>query len=317
MPETRKPKLPNFILAGAPTSGTTSLHHYLSQHPQVFMSPVKEPTFFAASDMLSRDDFSRVIKRDRSALQGYLNGPQTEPARFWVTEWNDYVRLFRNVRDQVAIGESSVSYIWLPSAAPAIRAKLPQVRLIFILRDPADRLFSWYLMRLKNEPHITLRDQLGKEMREGDPGATGLLRQLDGGRYTVHLRRFLGLFPQEQIRIYLYDSYRTDAHAVLRDIFSFLGVDPLQPIDMAYRHNETVIPRFPLLHGLRRRVLGNTSVTGWLPAQVQRKLQGLYNRPRGRQTMDPEDRQLVIDFYRDEILRTQDLIGCDLSAWLR
>lgn len=77
MPETRKPRLPNFILAGAPTCGTTSLHHYLHQHPQVFMSPVKEPTFFAASDMLSRDDFLRVIKRDRGALQAYLNGPQT------------------------------------------------------------------------------------------------------------------------------------------------------------------------------------------------------------------------------------------------
>jgi hypothetical protein len=135
--------------------------------------------------------------------------------------------------------------------------------------------------------------------------------------YSMHLRRFLDLFQREQIRIHLYDSYRTDAQAVLKDIFEFLGVDPHQPINMAYRLNETVIPRFPFLHSLRRQLLGNTPVTGWLPTQVQRQLQGLYNRPRGRQTMDPEDRQLVIDYYRNEILRTQDLIGRDLSAWLR
>jgi hypothetical protein len=317
MSDPRTGRLPNFILAGAPTSGTTSLHHYLSQHPQVFMSPVKEPTFFASADMLARDDFLRVIKRDQAGLKAYLDGPQARPGRYWVTEWNDYVRLFRNARDQIAIGEGSVSYIWLPSAAPAIQTKLPGVKLIFMLRDPADRLFSWYLMRLRAEPNLTLGDQLRREMQEGDPGATGLLRQLDGGMYSRHLRRFLDLFPRDQVRIYLYDDYRADARAVLRDVFAFLEVNPDQPIDLSYRHNETMLPRFPALHGLRRHVFGDFTVTQWLPAALQHTLQGFYNRPRGHQAMDPDNRRLVIDYYRDEILRTQDLIGRDLSAWLR
>lgn len=310
-------KLPNFILAGAPTCGTTSLHHYLRQHPQIYLSPVKEPTFFATADMLARDDFTRVIVRDRAALKQYVTGPMTESARFWVTEWEDYVRLFKNARGEIAIGESSVSYLWLPSAAAAIRAKLPQARLIFMLRDPADRLFSWYLMRLKHEPGVTLRDRLRREMREGDRGPAGLLRQLDGGRYATHLRRFLDLFPREQISIHLYDSYRREARDVLRDIFGFLGVDPKQPIDMSTRHNETLVPRFPDLHRWRRRILGETALAGWLPSSVRRTFIKLYNRPRGRQVMPPEERALAIGYYREEILRTQDLIGRDLSAWLR
>lgn len=316
MPETNAPNHPNFILAGAPTCGTTSLHHYLCQHPQIYMSPVKEPTYFAAADMLARDDFTRVIVRDQDALRSYLNGPMSEPARYWITEWNDYVRLFKNVRDQIAIGESSVSYLWLPGAAPAIRSALPEAKLIFMLRDPADRLFSWYLMTLEREPQVTLRDRLHRELRAGAHGPSGLLRQLDGGRYATHLGRFLELFPREQVRIYLYDSYRTDAPAVLRDIFGFLGVNRDQPIDMSFRHNVTMMPRFPTLHGIRRKLLGKTPLVAWLPAPAGRTLYRLYNKPRGRQTMDPADRQLVVDYYRDEILRTQELIGKDLSSWL-
>jgi hypothetical protein len=317
MSDSHTAKLPNFILAGAPTCGTTSLHHYLCQHPQIYMSPVKEPTYFAAADMVKRDDFMRVITRDKTAFKQYVAGAMTESARYWVTEWADYQQLFKNVRQQIAIGESSVSYIWLPSAAHAIREKLPQARLIFMLRDPADRLFSWYLMKLKLEPRVTLRDRLRREICDGDRGPEGLLRQLDGGMYATHLRRFLEVFPREQIRIYLYDSYRTDAPAVLRDIFGFLGVSPAQPIDMTFRHNETLMPRFPVLHGWRQRFLGNTPLTRWLPVATQRTLHSLYNRPRGHQSMDPEDRQMVVAYYREEILRTQDLIERDLSAWLR
>jgi hypothetical protein len=310
-------KLPNFILAGAPTSGTTSLYHYLSQHPDVYMSPIKEPTYFAAADMLSRDDFSQGIKRHQTAIKAYLAGPMTQPARFWLTEWEDYLSLFRNVSDQKAIGEASVSYFWLPSAASAIRAKLPGVRLIFMLRDPAERLFSWYLQTLRENPRVTFRDRILEEMRVADKGRPGLLRQLDGGLYATHLNRFFGHFPRDQIRVYLYESYRRDAPAVLRDIFSFLGVAPNQPIDLSQRHNETVVPRFPAIDRLRHRIFGDLSFVAWLPATARRSLREFYNRRSGKFEMAPDDRKMAIDYYRDEILRTQDLIGRDLSAWLR
>jgi hypothetical protein len=317
MPAILTPRPPNFIIAGAPTSGTTSLHHCLSQHPQVYMSSIKEPNFFAAADMLTRDDFLRDIKRDQAALKAYLASPMVQPARYRLTEWGDYLRLFRNVSNQIAIGEASISYIWMPSAAPAIRAKLPHARLIFMLRNPADRLLSWYMMSLKDDPHITLRDQLRKEMSEGYPRETGLLRQFDGGMYAMHLRRFLDIFPRDQVRVYLYESYRADPRAVLRDIFAFLGVDPDQPIDMSRRLNETMTPRFPAMHRLRRRIFGNSPLTDWLPARVSYTLRGLYNQRRGNFSMDPDDRRMVIEYYREEILRTQELIGRDLSAWLR
>jgi hypothetical protein len=103
---------------------------------------------------------------------------------------------------------------------------------------------------------------------------------------------------------------------MLRDIFSFLGVDPEQAIDLSRRHNETVVPRFPALHKLRRRIFGERSLIGWVPARSRRVVRHLASQRRPSVTMDPHDRRMVIDYYRDEILRTADLIGRDLSAWL-
>jgi hypothetical protein len=320
MPKTPTPKLPNFIVAGAPTSGTTSLYHYLCQHPQVYMCPIKEPTFFAAADILSRENLLPMIERQRPALQAYLEGSNQRRHQLLVTKWDDYLRLFQNVRDHIAIGEASVSYIMFPSAAPAIRSKLPGVRLIFLLRDPTERLFSAYLKSLGGNPHVTFRTWVLNAMNShGDrrQGVPGFPIPLDGGLYATQLGRFLDIFPRNQVRIYLYESCRADARAVLRDILAFLGVDPNHPIDMSRQYNETSVPRFPAVARLRQRILGNVPLTTWLPAPVGQALRNFYSRRKHGFTLDPDDRRMVIDYYRDEIQRTQDLIGRDLSAWLR
>lgn len=277
------------------------------------MNPIKEPTYFAAADLRSRDDFLPTVARERAALREYLNGPQVRPAQFWVTEWDDYVKLFRNVRDQTAIGEASVSYFWMPSAAAAIRSTLPGARLIFVLRNPADRLVAWYMMSLRREPRLTFRAWFARAMDGGDDRGPAL----DGGRFATHLRRFLNNFPREQLRVYQYESLQADARAVLRDMFAFLGVNPDQPVDVSRRVNETVVPRWPAVERLRRRIVGDAPLTRWLPNPVGRALRDGYYRRRRAFPLDRDDRRMVIDYYRDEIVHTADLIGRDLSAWLR
>lgn len=277
------------------------------------MNPIKEPTFFGTADLRSRDDYAATVERERAPLQAYLAGPQVRPAHFWVTEWDDYVRMFRDVEHQTAIGEASVSYFWMPSAAAAIRAKLPGARLIFLLRDPADRLVAWYMMSVRSEPRLTFRDWFQRTLQGGEQRGPAV----EGGLFATHLQRFFGTFPREQMRVYLYESLHADAPAIVRDMLAFLGVDPDQPIDVSHRHQETVVPRFPAVDRLRRRIFGNASATALLPAPARRALRQFYNRGRRSFTLNPDDRRMAVDYYRDEILRTADLIGRDLSAWLR
>lgn len=307
---------PNFFLAGVPKAGTTSLHHYLNQHPQVFMSPIKEPTFFGAADLLGGPHGERVrtlLARDRAALQSYLQGPQPPEQFRFVLTWDEYLRLFRDSGQATAIGESSTAYFYLPSAPRAIRAKLPHAQVVIVLRDPADWLFTRYLPHLQAHPRVSFREWLRTKatLRRLGPSVTGI------AQYSTHLRRFYDTFPRHQLTVLLYDEYQRDAAQVLRALCKFLGVRPDHPVDVSRRHNETLVPRFPRLHAARRRLFGSASATQWLPEPVGRMVRGAYHRRRGRTRMAPEDRRMVIDMYRDDILRTADLIGRDLSAWLR
>jgi hypothetical protein len=309
-------RLPNFFLAGVPRAGTTSFYSYLGQHPEIYVSPIKEPAFFGAVDLLSGrygDDILRRTARDSDALRPYLDGTPPPRPQPLVLEWERYLELFHNVRNEIAVGEGTVSYFWLPSAARAIHSTVSDARLIFILRDPAERLFSHHLAALWHDPHRTFREWF---LAATDSRNAAVPTMVDEGRFATHLQRFFELFPRDRMRIYLYEDYQAEPCAVLRDAFAFLNVDRDYRVDLSRRHNETVTPRLASLHALRQRVLGRGSLR-WLPDRARRALGRLYRRAGASVPMNPADRRLAIAYYRDEIQRTADLIGRDLSAWLR
>src|ERR1700751_3282597 len=145
--------VPNFFIVGTGKAGTTSLYHYLKQHPQIYMSPIKEPCYFASEIRLENfgPELLAMATRDAPALRNYLDGPMREK-RFGgiVTCWEDYLRLFRQAQAEKGIGEASVCYLWSKTAARNIAAQIPDARILMILRDPAERAFSQYLPLLTN-----------------------------------------------------------------------------------------------------------------------------------------------------------------------
>src|SRR5689334_12796832 len=126
-------RLPNFFLAGVPKSGSTSLHRYLQQHPDVYMSPIKEPHYFADEVRLENfgDDFRRRAEPMQQVLRDYLAGPMTTGCSAGpVSEWPDYVRLFRHASVEKAVGEASVCYLWSQTAARNIAARIPDAKML-------------------------------------------------------------------------------------------------------------------------------------------------------------------------------------------
>ena len=104
--------LPNFLLIGAPKCGTTSVYHYLRQHPHVFMSPVKEPHFFSWRELPSQ------VRERQSTI---------------VKTLEDYRALFDGVSHEAAIGEASTSYYHRTGAAQRIRDLLPDAKLMAMI----------------------------------------------------------------------------------------------------------------------------------------------------------------------------------------
>src|ERR1700722_15601651 len=131
----RQVSQPNFFIVGAGKTGTTSLHGYLNQHPQIYMSPVKEPCYFAPEirgENISAD-FRSHLKRQTRLLKKILDdGGEVKPLGWIVQNWEDYLRLFQNARGEPAIGEASAAYLWSPTAAANIHARIPDARIVMI-----------------------------------------------------------------------------------------------------------------------------------------------------------------------------------------
>ena len=119
---------PNVFVVGAPKPGTTSLYQYLRQHLAVYMTPIKEPCFFAP-EVVDFTPVSRAMyERNRAAVGAYLDGPLDHDTTGIVLEWIDYLKLFKNVKDETAIGEVSGNYFASATAAAAIRERIPDAR---------------------------------------------------------------------------------------------------------------------------------------------------------------------------------------------
>ena len=286
-------RLPTFFIVGAAKSGTTSLYHYLNQHPAIFMSPIKEPGFFAPEVACCTAHARERFAADAASLRAYLDGPMDHQREYGIVlDWEDYLRLFANARAETALGEASVAYLSSDGAARRIRERVPQALIVMMLRNPADRLYSHYAAHRSGPSRRMafgdwMRDQLRLESEEPIFGAIAV------GRYGAQVRRYLDCFPRSQVRAYLYDEYVRDADAILRDMFAFVAVDTTVAVDTRGRHNVTQVPRWRALQRVRRRLR--------MPVLS---------------AMSPTERAMAIDIYRDDIRSLAALIDRDLSGWL-
>ncbi|MDJ1183165.1 sulfotransferase family protein [Roseofilum casamattae] len=305
--------LPNFLIIGAPKAGTTSLYRYLNSHPQIFLPEKKEPHFFSFE----------------GRSQGF-NGPGQEKfMQKRVTTWADYCRLFSTVNDEIAIGEASTSYLYVPEAADRIQHYLPDVKLIAMLRQPVDRAFSNYMHHYRNGGEIILdfaEAFYAEEQRMAD-GWSPFWQYKSIGLYARHLQRYFDRFDREQIRVYWYDDFTADPIGVVKDIFSFLNVGDRYLPDTSKRYNVSYVkkePRSKTIHNLLNRdnVLRST-VKRLLPQQLRQRTRNFLMKQNTAELdkpyqarLSPSIRQSLTQDYHQDILNLQDLLSKDLSAWL-
>ena len=198
-------KGPNFLVVGAGKAGTTSLYRYLSQHPGIYMSPVKEPSYFASE-----------ISHRKSQRRFAASRPPKPRVRL-----ERISRYLRTPTDELAIGDATPSYLWSPTAPAAIRSRIPDAKIIMILRDPAERAFSHYLHQLaEGLTRMSFREQIEKCARGSNGKLSILYPFLEIGLYHQQVRRYLDLFPREHVRIYWYEEAWRQPALLLADLFA-------------------------------------------------------------------------------------------------
>lgn len=310
--------MPNFFVIGAQKAGTTSLYHYLDQHPDVYMSPAKEPLFFN----YDIDPSGRALKR-RFGRAGLSRKP-----RFATLE--EYLTLFDGVKDEKAIGEASTLYIYAPGTAERIKYHAPTAKIVAILRNPADRAYSAFLyaLRIGVEPTADFGQVLREEERRIRDDWHYVYRYRDRGFYYRQIEAYHRVFGPEKVGVWLYEDLKEDPQGVSRSLFRFLEVDDTFAPDTSSRHNVASVPK----NGIARAAIRGMNTAFPLAKKVipsgsvrvrdswDYKVRQIVNRrllTRDPQPLDPELRAELIEDYRDDISRLQELIGRDLSVWLR
>lgn len=208
-------RLPTFLIIGSAKCGTTSLYHYLKGHPEVYMSPVKEPHFLTYHGHVPETPDTSEATR--------LLPPETCQLRTLA----DYSGLFKGASSKhLALGEASTGYLCGASAPTNVRAYLPEAKLIALLRDPAERAWSEFMMmrRFGQESEGTLLDIVRGRANT---------RYLALGQYGEALGRWYAEFPREQFRIYLFEDFASDTAKVVTDVLQFIGVDASAPLDLS------------------------------------------------------------------------------------
>ena len=190
--------LPNFFIIGAVKSGTGALHQYLGCHPEIFMSPLKEPRFF-----LLRGDGPHDVKNKSIPIKTLA----------------DYEDLFSKSSTELARGESSSNYLPSPRAANAIFELVPEAKLVVSLRNPVERAIAHYEMI--NPGATASRDLL---LGEKENWARSSL-------YTESLRRYIDLFGADRVNVLIMEEWKKNPGAALAQLFGFLGVDDDFTID--------------------------------------------------------------------------------------
>jgi hypothetical protein len=310
---------PNFFLVGAGKAGTTSLFHYLDQHPQIYMSPVKEPSYFSLECRPENmDPAVRKLGYEIEERTGtFLLGPMTENLGCGIVrDWEHYMRLYLDARNERAIGEASVSYLWSRTAAEGIARHFPNARILMVLRSPADRAFSHYMHSVSDGfTSKPFRDYVHVGLQ---PGCCELAMQrtcLEMGLYADQVQRYLDRFPRERIGIWLYEDTRQRPREFLCEVMEFLGVDSSFTPDTTRRYNQPHVARFGKSKRFLRRLGVWQAVASATPSHLRQAIRKAAHKPPGAITMSAQDRAMLVGYYHEDICRLEKLLGRDLTAW--
>ena len=297
-------RMPNFLIVGAAKSGTTALYHYLSQHPEIFLSPIKETNFFAQ-------------KGKKVDYKGPKDNNTTHKST--ITEISDYQNQFSAVNNEKAVGEICPSYLYFEDASRNIKEHIPEVKIIVILREPVARAFSaWVHLTRDDREYLTFKEALLEEESRINNNWAEIWHYLAKSRYYNQLKRYYDLFSKEQIKVFIYEKFKDNPIKVYSEICDFIGVDNSFLPDMRSKHNKGGIPKNKIIWNLMmKNNIWKTIFNNIVPMKIRKKVKQVIEsrNVKKKPELDNNTRKELSVQFLNEIRRIEELIEQDLTAW--
>lgn len=314
-------KLPTFIVVGAARSGTTTLYHLLRQHPEIYMSPVKETNYFV-NELIGRNG-----PGDRQAIPDVdlmMADILVKEGRFLhaglVRDLCTYLRLFDGTRAEKVRGEISPSYLYYSKvASERIKQVVPDIKIIILLRNPIERAFSNYkVLYTSGREDLDIstamcRDVVEKRLHNR---WEHFWDYLGLGKYAEQVKTFLDTFGSNKVGIWLYEDFRRNPQVVFEEICEFIGASPITLTNnkawnaskkrvWAVKHKVKRMPGFSYL-----KLIVPSPFRRWVSEYLDAKLGVALEMP-------IELRKHLFHYYKEDILALDRLLPhLHVTRWL-
>jgi hypothetical protein len=269
------------------------------------MSPLKEPFYFSP----------HVVHNSASDI---------------IRDKKEYLRLFEKANGYTAIGEATPIYLWDPDAPKLIHQTVPHARIIMILRDPIERAYSNYLMRVRyNGVQSSFYDELMRDYRSQDKLYGKSQLYVEFGMYYEQVKRYFDIFGREQVKVIIFEEFVKRPEQTVNEVLGFLGVK-YTVTEIREQHNPYSVPRTPLsrwifavFRWLRARNIRFYKLLMLLPDSVLESLPLPSGKSSGfaarilfkrieKPKIEPEAFKFLQELYHDDVLRLESLLGRSL-----
>lgn len=284
----------NFICIGAQKAGTTTLADIISRHPDIYIPPIKETKYFL---------FDEDYQKGKTFYDSY----------------------FKTLGNQKAIGEVDPDYLLFPITAQRIADTLGKnIRLIVILRNPADRAYSHYLMTKKKglEPFEFEKALEEEKNRKHNIREQKIFAYLERGYYGKQISEFLKVFPKENFLFLTFeDDLIKNKVQTIENVQKFLNVEII-PLDLNVHSNEAGEAVNEKLRDLVRRPnFTKRILKAVLPSKEFRKsIRKFFIRKNLQKATAPKmdeatKKRIIETYFKSDIQFTESITGLNLEKW--
>ena len=294
---------PNFLLVAPQKSGTSSISKYLNEHPEIFVSRVKEPFYFTSEIMEN-------ISKEDPMLKSIMNYAHFDKIK--------YFKLFDDAENEKWLGEASVNYLYYyKHAIPKIKKELGDICIILILRNPIDRAFSNYNYQLTGQK-LTFEESLEIENNRKRQNFNSFWFYKESGLYYDSVTAYIDAFTN--VKVLFFDDLKNNPNDFMKDIFKFLDVETSFAPNTEIIHNKTFIVKHNWIRNLiffKKQIFLKNNLKYKLPVFLSAFFRRIFYTTKNNSKMNLNTRKYLINYYEDDVKKLSSLLNKDLTHWLR
>ena len=285
----------DFFIVGAPKSGTTSLYHYLSEHPQVEMSSQKEPDYF--SDKAIHEQGMYYAKNRVDTLDKYES-------------------LFVQ-KESVVYGEASVSYLFYENVAEDIKKYNPNAKIIIMLRDPIERAFSHYLMDYRLGLISDSFENVLAKISKHKNAHLFYQQYIEVSKYAKQIQRYLDFFKKENILFIDYEDFKKNVSKTVDQVYNFLNISTEFVADINTKHNTFIMPKNKIIRLIYSFVFLRKILTFLFPIYLVKNIRVLLFKTDKKPELLKETRSQLRIIFNDDIKKMEEVLAKNYSKWIK